>query len=264
MSELLESFDRGVLTLTLNRPERLNALNDSMTIALLESLRRAAVDSGVRVVILAGAGKAFCSGGDVKDMASSGQPEMTMEERVVALRNQTECARLLHEMPKPTIAVTRGWIAGAGLSLALACDFLIAADNVKITSAFVKVGLSGDFGGSYFLARRLGAAATRSFVLLSPVVPVSEAKQLGLVTEVVADAELDGHGAALARRLADGPSTAFAYIKANLNFAERGASLSDVLDHECLRHIRCILTDEHREASAAFVEKRTSNSTKRK
>lgn len=254
MANVLEALHDGVLTLTLNRPERLNALNSETTAALLDAIRRAATDRSVRAVVLTGSGKAFCAGGDVKDMAASDDTQ-SLEARVQDLRENTECSRLLHDMPKPTIAVARGAVAGAGLSLALACDFLIASDTVKITSAFAKVGLSGDFGGSYFLTKRLGAAA-RGFVMLSPVVGADEALRLGLVAEVVADAELEARGRALAHQLADGPATALAYIKANLNFAEQGASLSDVLDHESLRLIRCMMTDEHREASAAFVEKR--------
>jgi 2-(1,2-epoxy-1,2-dihydrophenyl)acetyl-CoA isomerase len=166
-----------------------------------------------------------------------------------------ECARLLREMPKPTLAVARGACAGAGLSLALACDLLLASDTVKLTSAFAKVGLSGDFGSTYFLTQLLGPRA-RAFALLSPVLKADEALQLGLVTRVVPDAELDDAGAALARQLAEGPTITLGHIKANLNLAEQGATLSQALDHEAIRHIRCSQTEDHLEAARAFVEKR--------
>jgi 2-(1,2-epoxy-1,2-dihydrophenyl)acetyl-CoA isomerase len=166
-----------------------------------------------------------------------------------------ECSRLLREMPKPTIAVARGAVAGAGLSLALACDLLIASDTVKLTSAFVKVGLSGDFGSTWFLTQLLGPRA-RAFALLSPVVKAEEAMAMGLVTRVVPDAELDAEGLALAVRLAAGPSITLGHIKANLNVAEQGATLAEALDHEAIRHIRCGMTEDHLEAAHAFVEKR--------
>lgn len=254
-TELIEHLERGVLTLTLNRPERLNALTVPMTEALLAALRRAAVDTKVRAVVLTGAGRAFCAGGDVKAMAEDDATQHTLESRTLQLREHMDCSRLLREMPKPTIAVVRGAAAGAGLSLALACDLLIASDTAKFTSAFVKVGLSGDFGSTWFLTQLLGPRA-RAFALLSPVVKADEALQLGLATRVVPDAELDAEAATLAHQLADGPSITIAHIKANLNAAEQGATLAQALDHEAIRHIRCGMTEDHQEAARAFVEKR--------
>jgi 2-(1,2-epoxy-1,2-dihydrophenyl)acetyl-CoA isomerase len=254
--ELIEHLEGGVLTLTLNRPERMNALTPGMTDALLAALRRAWVDKQVRAVLLTGAGRAFCAGGDVKSMAAEDGAEKTLEERAQALREHMECSRLLREMPKPTIAVARGAVAGAGLSLALACDLFLAGETLKLTSAFVKVGLSGDFGSTWFLTQRLGPRA-RDFALLSPVLNAAEAERIGLVSRVVPDAELDAQGQALARGLADGPSITLAHIKANLNVAEQGATLAQALDHEAIRHIRCAMTEDHLEAARAFVEKRT-------
>ena len=144
-------------------------------------------------------------------------------------------------MPKPTIAMTRGAVAGAGLSLALACDIAVASDTLKITSAFINVALSGDLGSTYFLTHRLGHRA-REFALLSPVLKADEAKEWGLVK--------------LARKLAAGPGIAQGHIKANLNYAEQGATLAQLLDHESIRHIRCGATEDHIEAARAFLEKR--------
>jgi 2-(1,2-epoxy-1,2-dihydrophenyl)acetyl-CoA isomerase len=253
--ELIERLDDGVLTLTLNRPERLNALTPTMTDALLAALRRAVVDKGVRAVVLTGAGRAFCAGGDVKSMAADEEASQTLESRTQTLREHMECARLLREMPKPTIGVARGAVAGAGLSLALACDLLVVSDTLKMTSAFVKVGLSGDFGSTWFLTQKLGPRA-RDFALLSPVLKADVAERLGLVSRVVADAELDATGQQIARGLADGPSITIAHIKANLNAAEQGCTLAQALDHEAIRHIRCGMTEDHLEAARAFVEKR--------
>jgi 2-(1,2-epoxy-1,2-dihydrophenyl)acetyl-CoA isomerase len=254
-TELIRHLEQGVLTLTLNRPERLNALTVPMIEALLGALRHAAVDPEVRAVVLIGAGRAFCAGGDVKAMAEDDATRHTLESRTLQLREHMECSRLLREMSKPTIAAVRGAAAGAGLSLALACDLLLASDTAKFTSAFVKVGLSGDFGSTWFLTQLLGPRA-RAFALLSPIVKADEALALGLATRVVPDAELDAEAAALARQLADGPSITIGHIKANLNAAEQGATLAQALDHEAIRHIRCGMTEDHQEAARAFVEKR--------
>ena len=254
-NELIEHLDDGVLTLTLNRPERLNALTEAMIDSLLEALRRAAVNPEVRAVVLTGAGRGFCAGGDVKSMAEGDGATSTLEARTQRLRDHMECSRLLREMANPSIAVVRGAVAGAGLSLALACDLVIASDTLKLTSAFVKVGLSGDFGSTYFLTQLLGPRA-REFALLSPVVGAEEAFRLGLVNRVIPDAQLEDQARILVRQLATGPTITIGHIKANLNAAEQGATLVQALDQEAIRHIRCSMTEDHQEAARAFVEKR--------
>ncbi|MGH7090338.1 MAG: enoyl-CoA hydratase [Stellaceae bacterium] len=239
---LLERVEDGILTLTMNRPDRLNALSSEMCERLVEALSRAAQDRAVGAVLLTGAGRAFCAGGDVKAMADAQQDEAGYEERVADLRRRMEAARLLHEMAKPTIAMVRGPAAGAGLSLALACDLRIAGADARFITAFAKVGLSGDFGGHYFLTRIVGTAKARELYFLSP--------------SVDAAAALEREALAMARTLADGPRVALGYMKQNLNLAE-GASLAMVMDAEAMRHARCTATQDHREATAAFVEKRT-------
>jgi len=251
---LMEAVKDGVLTLTMNRPERLNALNPEMLAGLHDALMRAAVDREIAVIILAGAGRAFCAGGDVKAMAEGGRSE-TVDERAQGLRQRMEAARLLHEIPKPTIAMLRGAAAGAGLSLALACDLRIASETARLTTAFAKVALSGDFGGSYLLTQLVGPAKARELYLTSPIVSATEALALGLVTRIVADAELEDATQSLALSLARGPRVTLGYMKQNLNLAER-AGLAEVMDAEALRHTRCGQTEDHREAAAAFVEKR--------
>jgi 2-(1,2-epoxy-1,2-dihydrophenyl)acetyl-CoA isomerase len=219
------------------------------------ALREAAVDPEVRAVLLLGSGGYFCVGGDVTAMAAGSGADMPPSQRAMELRDRMEASRLLHDMPKPTVACIRGAAAGAGLSIAMACDFRVASETAKITTAFAKVGLSGDFGGTYFITRLLGSARARELYLTAPVLSGVEALRLGLVTRAVADEQAESAATQLARSLADGPSVTLGYMKQNLNAAEQG-SLADCLDGEALRHIQCAQTEDHKEAAAAFVGKR--------
>jgi 2-(1,2-epoxy-1,2-dihydrophenyl)acetyl-CoA isomerase len=254
--DLLQAVKDGVAVLTLNRPERLNALSRPMLDALAETLPRVAEDPEIGAVVLTGAGRAFCAGGDVKAMAEGGETEgKTLEDRAQALRARMEVSRWLHEMPKPTLAMVRGPAAGAGLSLALACDLRIAGESARFATAFARVGYSGDFGGSYFLSRLVGTAKARELYFTAEIVEAGPALALGMVNRVVPDAALEEETLALARRLARGPRVAYRYMKRNFNAAETG-SLGELLDLEAWHHTRCGLTDDHREAARAFVEKR--------
>lgn len=256
--DLLEHKVGGIATLTMNRPDARNALSRDMLAALAEALPRLAADASVRAVVLTGAGKAFCSGGDVKGFAqrAAGQETpMGFDERVNDLRIRMEVSRVLHEMPKPTLAVIPGPAAGAGLSIALACDMRIAADDAKLTTAFSKVGLSGDFGGSYFLNHLVGAAKARELYFTARVVLGAEALPMGLVNRSVPSDQLAQAAQAFAQELAALPTIAVGYMKKNLNVAMRG-SLSDTLDSEAIHMIRTFETADHKGAAAAFVEKR--------
>jgi 2-(1,2-epoxy-1,2-dihydrophenyl)acetyl-CoA isomerase len=254
--DLLEIIKDGVAVLTLNRPDRLNALSPRMLDGLLSALPRLADDSAVGAVVLTGAGRAFCAGGDVKAMAEAREAEgVTLEERAHALRKRMEVSRWLHELPKPTIAMVRGAAAGAGLSLALACDLRIAADSARFGTAFARVGYPGDFGGAFFLTALVGTAKARELYFTADLVDAAEAHRLGLVNRVVPDARLEDETMALAARLARGPRIAYRYMKRNLNAAEH-ATLAEVLDLEAWHQSRCGLTEDHREAARAFVEKR--------
>jgi 2-(1,2-epoxy-1,2-dihydrophenyl)acetyl-CoA isomerase len=255
-TDLLEQMKDGVAVLTLNRPDRLNAMSRPMLDALLEALPRLAEDPAVGVLVLTGAGRGFCAGGDVKAMAEGNElGGQTMEERAQALRSRMETSRWLHEMPKPTIAMMRGPAAGAGLSLAMACDLRIASDTVKLGTAFARVGYSGDFGGSYYLTQLVGTAKARELYFTADLLDAQQALGLGLVNRVVADARLEEETMALASRLARGPRVAYRYMKRNMNAAET-ASLKDMLDLEAWNHTRTGMTEDHREAARAFVEKR--------
>jgi 2-(1,2-epoxy-1,2-dihydrophenyl)acetyl-CoA isomerase len=256
MSDLLEEIRDGVAVLTLNRPERLNALSRAMLDGLAEALPRLAADPAVGAVVLTGAGRGFCAGGDVKAMAEGGEAEgATLEERAQGLRARMEVSRRLHELPKPTIAMIRGAAAGAGLSLALACDLRVAGDSARLGTAFARVGYSGDFGGSYFLTRLVGTARARELYFTADLLDAGQALHIGLVNRVVPDARLEEETLELAGRLARGPRIALAYMKRNLKAAETG-TLEDVFDLEAWHHARCGMTEDHREAARAFVEKR--------
>jgi 2-(1,2-epoxy-1,2-dihydrophenyl)acetyl-CoA isomerase len=239
-----------------NRPERLNAMSRPMLDALLEALPRLADDASVGVIVLTGAGRGFCAGGDVKAMAEGTElGGQTMEEKAQALRSRMEASRWLHELPKPTIAMMRGPAAGAGLSLAMACDMRMASDTVRLGTAFARVGYSGDFGGSYYLTQLVGTAKARELYFTADLLDAQQALGLGLVNRVVPDARLEEETMALASRLARGPRVAYRYMKRNMNAAE-SASLKDMLDLEAWHHTRTGMTEDHREAARAFVEKR--------
>ena len=251
---VLQRLENGLLTITMNRPERRNALNPDMTRGLVEAARRAAEDHEVRAVLLKGAGGTFCVGGDVKSMAE-GRAPLAFEAKMANLRRGMEVSRILHQMPKPVVAQVDGAAAGAGLSIALACDLRVASASCKITTAFAKVGLSGDYGGTYFLTRMLGSAKARELYLTSPVLSAQEAYHLGMVTKVVPDAEVEAEALDLARSLARGPSVTLGYIKRNINNAET-LSLEACFDAEAIHHSRAGETADHKEAAKAFVEKR--------
>jgi 2-(1,2-epoxy-1,2-dihydrophenyl)acetyl-CoA isomerase len=255
-NDLLESVKDGVAVLTLNRPDRLNALSGPMLDALLEALPRLAADATVGAVVLTGAGRGFCAGGDVKAMAEGREFAGTsMEEKALGLRSKMEVSRLLHEIPTPTIAMVRGAAAGAGLSMALACDLRVAAESARFATAFARVGYSGDFGGSWFLTQLVGTAKARELYYTAEIVDARQALALGLVNRVVPDETLEDAVMTLARTLAHGPRVALSYMKRNMNAAET-QPLAQCLDLEAMHHTRTGFTEDHKEAARAFVEKR--------
>ncbi len=258
-ADLLAALDQGVLTLTLNRPESRNAITAAMADALARQLAAAEADPEVKCVVLTGAGRGFCAGGDVKGMAESGDGTVgdnTLDGAVAhQRRNQRETAGRLFAMPKPTLAALPGAAAGAGLSLALACDLRIMARGAVMTTAFARVGFSGDYGGSFFLTQLVGTAKARELYFLSERVDADEALRLGLTNWVCASENLASETQRIARRLAAGPSVAFRYMKENLNRA-LPPGVADCLDLEATHHVHCGQTADHREAARAFVEKR--------
>jgi 2-(1,2-epoxy-1,2-dihydrophenyl)acetyl-CoA isomerase len=252
--ELIETIADGVATLTLNRPDRLNALSAPIMDGLLEALPRLAADPAVGVIVVTGSGRAFCSGGDVKRMAE-GAAEPPMEEAVARLRGRMEVSRLLHEIPKVTIAMVNGPAAGAGLSIALACDLRFAGQSARFVTAFAKVGFSGDFGGSYFLSKLVGTGKARELYYTAAPLDAAQALALGVVNRVVADADLAATTMEFARKLARGPRIALALMKKNFNAAESG-TLAELLDLEARGQVETGQTADHKEAARAFVKKR--------
>lgn len=256
---LLGAIDEGVAVLTLSRPERRNALSAEMIGALARLLAAVEIDDAIGCVVLTGAGGAFCSGGDVKGMADAGgrvDTKASFDARVHRQRlDQRAISERLHEMPKPTIAMIPGATAGAGLSIALACDLRYAADTAVFTTAFARVGFAGDYGGTWFLPRLVGSAKAKELYFLADRFGAAEAERWGLINAAVPAAELEAHTMAIARRLANGPRVAYRYMKENLNRAGHGG-LGECLDMEALLHNHTGGTEDHREAARAFVEKR--------
>lgn len=242
----------GVRTLTLDRPDRLNALTAALLAELIAALETASIDPTVRCLVLTGAGRGFCAGYDLGDKPDA---EPRPDEVAAIMLRDSRALTLLRHMGKPTIAAIRGPAAGSGLLLAAACDLRIAADNAVFKLAFASAGRCGDPGGSFLLSGLLGPARARELYLLDEKIDAARALSIGLVTRVVADAALDAEVAALARQLAYGPTGAYATIKRNLNAAETLA-FEDSIAAEAPGNARASLSHDGREAGLAFVERR--------
>ncbi|HEY0435228.1 MAG TPA: enoyl-CoA hydratase [Phenylobacterium sp.] len=257
--DLLADLDDGVLTLTMNRPEARNAMSDAMNQALGKQLADAELNPDVRCIVLTGAGQGFCAGGDVKGMNernSEGGSGPGIDHAIHRQRlNQRATAGKLFKIPKPTLAALPGAAAGAGLSLALACDLRIMATNAIMTTAFAKVGLAGDYGGTYFLTQLVGSAKAREMYFLSDRIAADEALRLGLTNWVCAPEELAAKTREIAGRLAAGPTICLRYMKENLNRAMAG-DWDDCMDLEATHHVHSSQSADHKEAAKAFVEKR--------
>lgn len=255
---ILMSRDSGLLTIRINIPDRRNALNTEVALQLLEAVQSARDDSDVRAVLLMGAGDTFCVGGDVKGMASPTKKPASFEAKFASMQRTMEITRILHEMAKPVVVAVRGAAAGAGFALALSADFRVVGENAKLTTAFSKLGLSGDYGCLYYLTKAIGGAKARELAMLSPVLSGNEAYALGLVTRVVRDEDVNQAALELAMSLAEGPTVALGYIKKNINNAG-DLSLSKYLESEAMHHGRCLQTEDYNEAATAFVQKRRPN-----
>jgi len=248
---ILTSISDHLATITLNRPEKLNALNGELLDALPGVLQPLADDPAVRCVILTGAGRGFCAGGDISSMVAG----EIGEDPVTRLRRQEEASRLLHEMPKPTIAMINGPVAGAGLSLALACDIRIAAESARFGVAFARVGFSGDFGGTWMLQRLVGPARARELYFTADMIDAREAERIGLANRTVPDDRLRDETMALAAKIVNGPPIALARMKQNMNLA-LVSDYPTLLQAEAEGMIMTGMTQDHLEAAKAFLEKR--------
>jgi 2-(1,2-epoxy-1,2-dihydrophenyl)acetyl-CoA isomerase len=273
----LEKHEDGVGLITLNRPESLNAMGGELIPLLGAALEECERDRRVRCVALTGAGRGFCAGGDVKGFAAratkaddsggdGGAAEAPsfsklLEDTVRGLQSsQNQVSLRLHTMPKPTVALVNGAAAGAGMSVALACDLRICSDKAVFVPAFAKVGLSGDFGGTYFLQRLVGPGRARELYFLSDRIPAARALELGIANRVVAHDTLLDEGLAFCSQLAKGPTSVYARMKANFVIGE-SSTFADALNHEALNMRLSGLGRDHREGARSFVEKREPNFT---
>jgi len=256
--ELLVRDEGRLRIITLNRPERMNALTPELHHRLQDAVVAASRDPDVGAVALTGAGKAFCSGGDVRKSseaaARAAQPE-TVEERADTLVGHGRTTLTLHRMPKPTIALVNGAAAGAGLTLALACDLRVMSAGAVMRTAYARIGLCGDLGISYFLNRLVGPAKAAELMFFNDKLDAQACEQLGLANRVVGADAFETETFSWARQLAEGPSVAFRYMKQNLA-AARSGQLEQVIEREAYNAARCVRTQDVKEATLAFREKR--------
>jgi 2-(1,2-epoxy-1,2-dihydrophenyl)acetyl-CoA isomerase len=249
-----------VAVLTFNRPDKLNALNAELLSGSIAALRSWSADPNVGAVVVTGAGRAFCAGGDVGAMAQAS--ELSHEQNIDRLREMQELSWLLYNIPKVTIAAVNGFAMGAGLGICLACDLRISSDQAKFGTAYAKVGFGGDFGTTWLLTQYVGAPKAKELLFLAEAIDAAEAHRLGLVNRVVAHDQLESATLAVASQIAHGPLTSYRYMKANINLATH-TDFRTLLDREAETHLRCGQTQDHKEGVRAFLEKRAPKFTGR-
>jgi 2-(1,2-epoxy-1,2-dihydrophenyl)acetyl-CoA isomerase len=247
-----------VATITLNRPEKLNAITPSMMAKGVAFLKDIAGDAEVGAVVVTGQGRAFCAGGDVSSMAAGGSAQIGLEGGTDITRRMQEFGWLLNTIPKVTIAAVNGFAVGAGFPIALACDLRIASAEAKLGTAFARIGLSGDFGAAWLLTRLVGPARAKEMLLLPDMIDAEEALRLGLVNRVVPHDEFQNAVKDLAGRIASGPLVSYRYIKENVNLAG-DCDFRSALDREAMTQTICFRTADHMEGVMAFMEKREPN-----
>ena len=262
-NELLCDLEDGVATVTLNKPEKRNALGDILTPALRSILLTLEADERCGTILLTGAGRAFCAGGDVSGMGANRGKDgdapkapPTIDEAVASLIEKQESLTLrIAELDKPIVAALPGPAAGAGLSLALAADLRVMADDTFVTTAFRRIGLSGDYGSSWFLTRLVGPAVAKELLMTGRRIPAEECLRLGIVNRIVPFDDLAEESRSLALELANGPREALRYMKRNVNRAVL-SDLRESLAVEAEGMVRSVRTADHQEAVRAFMEKR--------
>jgi 2-(1,2-epoxy-1,2-dihydrophenyl)acetyl-CoA isomerase len=251
---ILYNKESGKATVTLNRPRALNALNREIIDELLHALGEAAQDREVKVLILTGAGRAFCFGADISEFTRQREAG-TSASALLLLEKVQEIIRLLTGMPKPVIAGINGFATGLGLDLALACDLRIAAERAKLAEAYISIGLVPDGGGTFLLPRLVGLARAAAMIFTGDPLGAAEAERLGLVNRVVPTDELPKEIEILADRLARSPSLALGLAKQAL-WKNLQGTLESSLQIEAQSQKACLASEDHREAVRAFLEKR--------
>ncbi|MFY9554658.1 MAG: enoyl-CoA hydratase [Blastocatellia bacterium] len=250
---ILTGVSDRVATLTFNRPDKLNALSMDLIAQSIHTLNAWSRDAEIGCIVVTGAGRAFCAGGDVSTMAQDDSEPL--EQKIDRLRQMQELSWLLYNMPKVTIAAVNGFAMGAGLGVCLSCDLRIASDKARFGTAYAKVGYGGDFGTTWLLTRCAGAPKAKELFFLGDIIDANEAHRLGLVNRVVASESLDSEVSSIAARIAHGPLTSYRYMKANVNMAS-SADFRTLLDREAETHMRCSMTADHKEGVEAFKQKR--------
>jgi 2-(1,2-epoxy-1,2-dihydrophenyl)acetyl-CoA isomerase len=254
MSSILVASDGGVLTVTLNRPEKLNAFNPEMHKLLRQALERALDEAGIRALLLTGAGRGFCAGQDLSERNLSAEAA-PLDLSVSLGSNYNPLVRRLRALPKPIVCAVNGVAAGAGANIALACDVVIAARSASFVQSFAKLGLVPDAGGTYFLPRLVGTARAMGLALLSERLSSEEAERWGLIWKAVDDDKLETESKSLARTLAAGPTKGFGLVKKAI-YASAGNSLDSQLDLERDLQREAGFSEDYREGVAAFLQKR--------
>lgn len=253
--------DSGIVTITLNRPDRLNAFVGHMRRDLAEALEEAGSDPNVRVVVITGEGRAFCAGGDVQFMAEMVERNDTEEfSRILGAARRVVLG--IRQMTKPVIASIGGPASGAGFNLALACDLRIASTDATFSQSFVKLGFHPDWGGTYFLPRMVSSNIACELFFLGDIIPAPEALRLGLVNRVVAPEDLESETRKLAERLRDGPAVSIAAAK-HAVYAGEHETLEKMLQYETEAQMRCFESEDGHEGVRAFLEKRPPQFTGR-
>src|SRR5258706_3399587 len=252
---ILSSVTDRVATLTLNRPDKLNALDAETLAQCVRTLEAWSEDPNVAVVVLTGAGRAFCAGGEIGGMAKANTAPRPLEEQIDTLRRLQRFSHLLHTMPKVTLASVNGFAFGAGLGICLACDLRMASDKAAFGTAYAKVGFGGDFGTTWLLTHYVGAAKAKELLFFAESFDVGVAERLGLLNWVVPHDALAATTTSTASRLAEGPLVSYRYMKANVNQATT-ADFRTMLDREAETHLRCGQTEDQNEGVRAFLAKR--------
>jgi 2-(1,2-epoxy-1,2-dihydrophenyl)acetyl-CoA isomerase len=265
--DLIGRIEGPVAILSFNRPDRRNALSEEVYAGFAKVLPEIAARTDIHVVMITGEEGAFCAGGDVKGMNESHRSgsghSVSVEDRIEGLRSrQNTVSAALRALPQPVIAALPGAAAGAGLSIALAADIRIAAERAIVMTAFANVGASGDFGSSWFLPRLVGEAKAKELMFTSPRLTAREAQDLGIINVVLPDKDFATSALAWCQALAQRAPIALRYMKENINRAG-DVTLQAALDAEATAMVRTMSTDDHKEAAAAFVEKRTPRFTGR-
>lgn len=256
-SVVLETREGAAVTLTLNRPDKLNAMNGPLCQALLEALQRAASDDSVRCVVITGAGRAFCAGGDIPMMREARLRKETQELEVM-LRTSVDIIVTMRSMPKPVVAAVNGPAAGGGANIALGCDLRIASEHASFGQSFAKIGLFPDYGGTWSLPRLVGASVATELLITGDLVHAADALRLGMVNRVVPHAQLADETRALVGRLLAAPPLAVRGIKQALY----GNSIEDLrraLEFEAKKQMECFYSEDAGEGFDAFIEKRKPN-----